>query len=103
YDLTPAGRQRVTEWVSETSWPNPDLADFHLKLVASAAARLADPVAIVDAQRRELLRRLRATQRAALAETDRSTSGLLLEGIALRLRADLRWLDACEQTWTASR
>jgi hypothetical protein len=25
---------------------------------------------------------------------------LLLEGIVLRLQADLRWLEACEQQWT---
>jgi DNA-binding PadR family transcriptional regulator len=36
----------------------------------------------------ELLRRLREAQRAAL------------EGIVLRLQADLRWLQACEQQWT---
>ncbi len=59
YALTAAGQQRVADWLAEVSWPKPDLAEFHLKLVAAAAARLADPIAIVDAQRRELLRRLR--------------------------------------------
>ena len=82
------------------SWPRPDLAEFHLKLIAAAAAGLADPLAIVDAQRRELLRRLRDAQRAAMAEPDRSDAGLLLEGIVLRLQADLRWLEACERSWT---
>jgi hypothetical protein len=83
------------------SWPKPDLAEFHLKLAAAAAARLADPIAIVDAQRRELLRRLRDAQRAAMAEPDRSDAGLLLEGILLRLQADLRWLEACEANWAS--
>jgi DNA-binding PadR family transcriptional regulator len=100
YELTPAGQQRVAEWLAEVSWPRPDLAEFHLKLVAAAAARLADPLNIVDTQRRELLRRLRDAQRAVLAEPDRSEAGLLLEGIVLRLQADLRWLEACEQNWT---
>jgi len=100
YALTPAGQQRVTEWLTEVSWPKPDLAEFHLKLVAAAAARLADPLAIVDAQRRELLRRLRDAQRAAMAEPDGSPAGLLLEGIVLRLQADLHWLEACERNWT---
>ena len=27
--------------------------------------------------------------------------GLLLEGVVLRLQADIRWLEACEQRWTA--
>ena len=100
YGLTPAGQARVADWVAEVSWPRPDLAEFHLKLVAAAAARLADPLAIVDAQRRELLRRLRDAQRAALAEPDGSDAALLLEGVVLRLQADLRWLEACEQSWT---
>jgi DNA-binding PadR family transcriptional regulator len=103
YRLTPAGQQRVSEWLSEVSWPKPDLAEFHLKLIAAAQAGLADPVGIVDAQRRELLRRLREAQRAAMAEPDHSESGLLLEGIVLRLQADLRWLEACERNWTGRR
>ena len=103
YQLTAAGQRRVADWLAEVSWPKPDLAEFHLKLVAAAAARLADPVALVDAQRRELLRRLRDAQRAALAEPDGSTAALLLEGIVLRLQADLRWLEACERIWTGRR
>jgi DNA-binding PadR family transcriptional regulator len=99
YELTPDGQERVTEWLSEVSWPKPDLAEFHLKLIAAAQAGLADPIGIVDMQRRELLRRLRDVERAAMAEPDRSDAGLLLEGIALRLQADLRWLEACERIW----
>jgi DNA-binding PadR family transcriptional regulator len=100
YALTPEGQQRVSDWLSEVSWPKPDLTEFHLKLIAAAAARLADPLTIVNAQRSELLRRLRDAQRAALAEPKGSDAGLLLEGIVLRLQADLRWLEACERNWT---
>ena len=99
YELSPAGQQRVADWLTEVSWPKPDLAEFHLKLVAAAAAGLADPISIVDAQRRELLRRLRDVQRAAMAEPDRSDAALLLGGVVLRMQADLRWLEACEQSW----
>jgi DNA-binding PadR family transcriptional regulator len=101
YSLTAAGQRRVADWLAEVSWPKPDLAEFHLKLAAAAAGRLADPMALVGAQRRELLRRLRDAQRAAMAEPDGSTAALLLEGVVLRLQADLRWLDACERTWSA--
>lgn len=99
YALTACGQQRVAEWIAEVGWPKPDLAEFHLKLVAAKEAGLADPVTIVDTQRRELLRRLGDAQRAALAEPERSSAALLLEGIVLRLQADLRWLEACERTW----
>jgi DNA-binding PadR family transcriptional regulator len=98
YGLTPAGQQRVAEWLAEVAWPKPDLAEFHLKLVAAAASGLADPLTIVDTQRRELLR-LRDAQRVAMVEPDDSDAALLLEGVVLRLQADLRWLEACEQSW----
>jgi DNA-binding PadR family transcriptional regulator len=103
YALTAAGQQRVANWVADVTWPGPSLAEFHLKLVAAAGARLADPLSIIDAQRREVLRGLRDAQRAAMAEPERSAAALLLEGIVLRLQADLRWLEACEQNWTGWR
>ncbi len=99
YALTPAGQERVTAWLAEVDWPKPAPVEFHLKLAAAASARLADPVGLVDAQRRELLRQLREAQRAALDEPDGSTAVLLLEGAVLRLQADLRWLEACARHW----
>jgi len=95
YVLTPAGERKVAEWLSEVSWPKPDLAEFHLKLIAAAAAHLADPVSLVETQRRELLRRLRDAQEGALAPPDGSNAALLLEGV--------QWLDACESSWTQRR
>ena len=103
YELTSEGRARVTEWLADTSWPKPAPAEFHLKLVAAASAGLADPVRLVDAQRHVLLVELGAAQRAALAEPGDSVAGLLLEGVVLRLQADLRWLEACERTWNHRR
>jgi DNA-binding PadR family transcriptional regulator len=102
YALTAAGRERVMDWLADTSWPKPAPAEFHLKLVAAAAAGLGDPVRIVDRQRHELLDGLGAAQRAALEEPEGSVAGLLLEGVVLRLQADLRWLEACAQYWTST-
>jgi DNA-binding PadR family transcriptional regulator len=103
YELTPAGHARVMEWLDDTSWPKPAPAEFHLKLVAAAAAGLADPVRLVDAQRHELFAGLAAAQRAALVEPNDSVAGLLLEGVVLRLQADLRWLEACARYWNATK
>jgi DNA-binding PadR family transcriptional regulator len=88
YALTAAGQERVAGWLAEVSWPKPDLAEFHLKLAAAAAGRLADPLALVEAQRRELLRRLGDVTRAAMLQPG-GTAGVLLEGITLRLQAEL--------------
>ena len=51
----------------------------------------------------QLRTRLRDAQRAAMAEPDHADAALLLEGVVLRLQADLRWLEACEQSWTVRR
>jgi DNA-binding PadR family transcriptional regulator len=103
YELTAAGRERVDDWLADTSWPKPAPAEFHLKLVAAAAAGLGDPVRLVDVQRHALLEGLASAQRAALAEPDGSVAGLLLEGVVLRLQADLRWLEACARYWNATK
>ncbi|GAA4707782.1 PadR family transcriptional regulator [Phytohabitans rumicis] len=101
YEVTPAGRDHVAGWLMDSAWPKVAPTEFHLKLVAAAATGLADPVALIDAQRRDLLRRLREVQRIAQAEPAGSDGALILEGSALRLQADIRWLEACEQRWTS--
>jgi len=106
YEVTAAGREEVAAWLLDASWPKVAPVEFHLKLVAAAGTGLADPVALIDAQRRELMRRLREVQRLAEAEESEPAGGddgdgvLLLEGSALRLQADIRWLEACETRWT---
>lgn len=101
YALTAAGQERAAAWMAEGAGSRPDVTEFHLKLVAAAVSGLADPLALVGARRRELLRRLAEAQRAALGHDADSEAALLLEGITLRLQADLRWLEACERTWAA--
>lgn len=100
FRLTDEGRARVSAWLADTSWPKPAPAEFHLKLVAAAAAGLADPVRLVDAQRHALFEALASAQRAAMAEPADSVAALLLEGVVLRLQADLRWLEACARYWS---
>jgi DNA-binding PadR family transcriptional regulator len=97
YELTAAGRERVTEWLNDLTWSKVAPLEFHLKLVAAAATRLADPVALVDSQRLELLRELRQVQELALQEPPDADGALLLEGASLRLQADIRWLEVCQQ------
>ncbi len=86
--------------MSDVTWPRPDLVEFHMKLIAAAQSATADPISIIDAQRRDLLRRLREVGRAVMEEEKDSDAALLLEGIVLRLQAHLRWLQACGIAWT---
>jgi DNA-binding PadR family transcriptional regulator len=97
YELTASGRERVVDWLNDLTWSKVAPLEFHLKLVMAAATRLADPVALVDSQRLELLRELRQLQELADRESPDSDGALLLEGTALRLQADIRWLEVCQQ------
>jgi|HubBroStandDraft_2_1064218.scaffolds.fasta_scaffold61227_2 DNA-binding PadR family transcriptional regulator len=103
YELTPEGQERVAHWLGVVAWPRPAPSEFHLKLVAAAAGRLADPVELIDAQRRELLRQLSDAERAALAQPADSAAAVVLEGTVLRLQADVRWLETCEGYWARRR
>ena len=69
YEVTAAGREEVAAWLLDSSWPRVAPVEFHLKLVAAAGTGVADPVALIDAQRRELMRRLREVQRLAESQT----------------------------------
>ncbi|WP_399882539.1 PadR family transcriptional regulator [Streptomyces sp. BBFR51] len=100
YALTAAGRERAAAWLAEGTGPRADVTEFHLKLVAAAESGLADPLVLVEARRRQLMRGLAEAQHAALAHDTNSEAGLLLEGIALRLQSDLRRLEACGRTWS---
>lgn len=99
YEVTPEGRERVTAWLADTSWPKIAPLEFHLKLVAAAITRLADPVSLIDAERRHLLRRLHEVQDLERVTDDSNEGWLLVEGAAMRLQADIRWLELCEQWW----
>jgi DNA-binding PadR family transcriptional regulator len=103
YEVTAEGREHVASWLIDISWPKVAPAEFHLKLVAAAATGLADPIALIDAQRRDLLRRLRDVQSLAQEAAAGDDAVLILEGTALRLQADVRWLEACERHWTTRR
>jgi DNA-binding PadR family transcriptional regulator len=97
YELTASGRERVMQWLTDLTWSKVAPLEFHLKLVVAAATRLADPVALIDSQRLELLRELRQLQELALREPPDADGALLLEGASLRLQADIRWLEVCQQ------
>lgn len=103
YAVTAAGRELVAHWLADVSWRKSAPADFHLKLVAAAATAAADPVGLIDTQRRELLRHLAEIQHALAGTSEEGEATLLLEGAALRIQADIRWLEVCELHWTQRR
>jgi DNA-binding PadR family transcriptional regulator len=99
YRLTAAGRRALEEWLGTASAPTRLRDDFFMKLTLAHSMGLADPA--------ELIARQRATYLRALGELERVLSGgadgaeaLVVEGAALHLEADLKWLDRCEEALT---
>jgi hypothetical protein len=69
-----------------------------LKLVLAGLTGVADPKTLIERQRREYLQSLRdLTELAARGGASEPAAELLVEGAALHLKADLDWLDLCDQ------
>jgi DNA-binding PadR family transcriptional regulator len=97
YRLTETGRLELRGWV-EDSTPQARLKDdFFIKLVLARAAGIADPRELIDRQRSAYLQALRELDDVAAQANGDETAALLVEGAALHLEADLKWLDLCEQ------
>lgn len=101
YVLTAAGHDAVRAWVEEPLEPAPVSTGFLSKVVLAQRAGLGDPLVLLDRQRRAHLRRLREVERLARETGPDRTESLLVEGAALHLQADLRWLERLEQHFTS--
>ncbi|MEV6653479.1 PadR family transcriptional regulator [Streptomyces sp. NPDC051219] len=98
YRLTDAGHEAVLAWFDETN-DEPRVRDeFFMKLALAPESGLADPIALINKQRRQYLKTMRDLSKLAAAE-DRNNrfSQLLIEGAMLHLQADLDWLERCQE------
>jgi DNA-binding PadR family transcriptional regulator len=97
YAITAVGRKVLDGWMAEADDAPAVKSDFVLKLVA---ARLTgtDPGPVLARQRQRYLQSLRDLDALVPLDDDPDgVHGLLVEGAALHLDAELRWLDLCEQ------
>ncbi|MEU9014891.1 PadR family transcriptional regulator [Streptomyces sp. NPDC048479] len=98
YRLTDAGREAVLAWFDETT-DEPRVRDeFFMKIALAPESGLADPVTLINKQRRQYLNTMRDLSKLAASE-DRNNrvSQLLIEGAMLHLQADLDWLERCQE------
>jgi DNA-binding PadR family transcriptional regulator len=96
YQLTWAGRLALEEWLGTESAPTRLRDDFFMKLVFAAELGLADPADLIERQRAAYLRSLKQLERVLADGGADGTTALVIEGAALHLEADLKWLDRCE-------
>jgi DNA-binding PadR family transcriptional regulator len=97
YRLTEAGQAELRGWVQDATPASRLKDDFFIKLVLARAAGIADPVELIARQRGAYLQALRELDDVAAQADGDATAALLIEGAALHLEADLKWLDLCEQ------
>jgi DNA-binding PadR family transcriptional regulator len=83
YEATAVGRETVSHRLLDSSWPKAAATEFHLKLFAAAAIGLADPVAPIDTQRRELLRRARRVRQVNRAAPARRVGPAQRRGVVV--------------------
>jgi len=100
FELTPRGRDELRAWIDAPAPAVRVKDEFFTKLVLAARAKLADPVALIDLQRKAHRGQLRAVGELASTASGLAAS-LAVEGAVLHLQADLEWLDRCEQAFTA--
>ena len=97
YRLTEQGRLELDGWVRASEPTHRLKDDFFIKLVLARAAGIAEPLELIDRQRAAYLQALRELDDVAATANGDVTAALLIEGAALHLEADLKWLDLCEQ------
>jgi DNA-binding PadR family transcriptional regulator len=97
YALTDSGRAALEEWVATPTTGTRLRDEFFMKLVLAGLSGISDPRSLIDRQRREYLQALRDLADAAPTSNGNAVASLLVEGAALHVEADLKWLDLCEE------
>jgi len=99
YELTPQGRQALQEWVDTPITGTHIKDDFFVKVVLARFSGIAEPATLIERQRMEYLQAIKDMDNLITTQSpDEDPAALLLvEGAILHLRADLKWLDLCEE------
>jgi len=94
YELTAAGHEAVERWLATPATARRLKSDFFVKLVI-AGSEPETARALIERQRAAYLQELRDV--TGVEPGENLVAALLLEGAALHLEADLKWLELCEQ------
>jgi len=98
YSLTPAGRHELDAWVGQPADGPVRLRDeVFFKVLVGVQVDGVEPLQVIARQRETYLQALADLTHAQDDPELAFATSLLLEGAALRLEADLRWLDRCQE------
>ena len=102
YELTKEGQQVLVEWF-EAPISGPRIKDnFYMKLISAKMCDLADTKQLINIQRQQYLQNLHNLNNLALQDdiSDDPARLLLIQGAILHLKADLEWLELCEDEFS---
>jgi DNA-binding PadR family transcriptional regulator len=102
YALTEAGRQALLVWF-EKPLSSPRIKDnFYLKLVSARMSGLIEPGKLITDQRQRYLQILHDLNTLALKLPEKADKSklVLIQGAILHLRADIEWLNLCEEAFS---
>ena len=102
YEITGEGRAALEEWVEAPSASPILKEEFIVKLVLAHVAGVADPMTLVDRQRRQYFEAVRTLDELAARQDNDVTARLLTGGASLYIEALLRWMDLCEGEFAGS-
>ena len=101
YELTKQGRKALLAWFDEPL-VGPRIKDnFYMKLTSARMTDLMDPRQLIESQRRQYLQTLHDLNNLAiqLQIINNPSRLLLIQGAILHLKADLEWLNLCEDAF----
>jgi DNA-binding PadR family transcriptional regulator len=101
YTITEDGRAELARWLGASPADAPPPRDeLMLKVLLALGTASVDGREVIQGQRTGIVEALQAHRRRLRAETGRDdglVSRLVVDALVLRLEADLRWLDLCEE------
>lgn len=100
YTITEAGRLELARWLGASPADAPPPRDeLLLKVLLAVETPSVDARDVIQRQRTGIVESLQAHRRRMRAEAgnDGLVSRLVVDALVLRLEADLRWLDLCEE------
>jgi DNA-binding PadR family transcriptional regulator len=98
YALTDAGRAELARWAQAPDDGPVQLRDeFFLKVAVGSLTEAPRTATLIHDQREKRLAQLAQLARLQKDHVLHPATALLLEGAMLRLEADLKWLELCEE------
>lgn len=97
FAITPSGRAEVMSWLASASRPlGTDRSELAVKIALASTLPQVDIAEVIQAHRKAALEQLQELTRAKRADAQDVVGGLVLDAMAFRAEAEVRWLDHAE-------